>query len=452
VKTLSKQHEESLIGAVKQAVSYVDGDGMTPDQAIEKVARSNKWNRELIKLAAHAYNTGRQTAQRETSTSLMDKFAAFPLVDPTKVIKKIWPGSVKSAADEALETSVSDEYNAPPAWIGRESPNAHLKTAEFKLVDTPPAPLEPDPEQVMKRAYNIHLDHKRTVETARTEAGVAHDRLLQSMGELGDYFRKNAHDRHSFANIEHAVRTYYPASARTLMDYVHQRNGGKEVRAADSPMPTVRMDRDAAPFTLLDHCMDCAKAVKTAEAEHANAQAAMQKQGEALRPFAQTPSPLAGNQTHSLIPEGAVETKQANILGGAALGIATQDMLNRAMADLPEPTAKLREDELLELTDPRHEDELRRIRAQALLSEMMQDPVIGGHEPHEVFRAYNELSQAAPRLSTQAMSVRPMLRRILQGDVEPFEAKEVTEIEKGLRDIERPTPTGQLESPADAIT
>jgi hypothetical protein len=453
VKTLSKQHEDRLIGAVKRAVAHVDDDGMTPNEAIEKVARAGKWNREWIKLAAHAYNTGRQTAQREVGASLMDKLAEFPLVDPAEVIGKIWPSSVKSAADIHRETGVSSEYDRPPAWLSQSSSTGHLKTAEFKLVDTPPPPLEPDPDEKMARAYNIHLDLKRAVEDARIKAGAAKDRLIGAMGELGEYFRKHARDRHSFSDIEHAVRAYYPGSAQTLMDYVHQRNGGKEVRAADTPVSTRRMDRNAAPFNLLDRCVECGRQVKQAEAAHAAALAAMSKQGEDLRPFGRTPSPAPASQVHSLIPEETAP-KQASVLGGAVLGATSQDLLRRAMSDTPETTKELREDELRDLTDPLHEAELRKIRAQALLSELMTDPVIGSYDPAQVFKAYNEISQTAPRASMQAMAVRPMLRRYLQGNMEPFEAKEVTDIEKGMRDIERPTPSlgGLPESSADALS
>lgn len=436
MKTLSKPHEERLIGAVKQAVGYVDDDGMAPDAAIEKVARAGKWNREWIKLAAHAYNTGRQTAQRETSDSLIDKFASFALVNPAKIIEKIWPSKVKSAADVALE-GVSEEYENPPAWVGRRSKTGHLKTAELKLVDTPPPPMAPDPNEKMARTYHLHLDHKRAEEEARTQAGMARDRLFGALGHLGDYFKKHARDRHKFADIEHAVRVYYPPSTQKLMDYVHRRNGGKEARAADTPMPTVHMDRDAAPFTLLDACMLAGRSIKTATDAHDDALATMLKQGEDLRPFGQTPPPAIPN--HSLIPE-EVAVKKASILGGAMIGATSQDLLRRAMADAPESTESLRSDTLMELTDPLHEAELRKIRAQALLSELMTDPVIGSYDPHEVFRAYNEISQTAPRTSMQAMAVRPLLRRALQGEMEPFEAKEVTDIEKGMQAVERPAP------------
>ena len=448
MKTLSKQHEERLISAVKEAVDHVDNHGATPDAAIAKVARDGKWNREWIKLAAHAYNTGRQTAQREVGESLLDKFAAFPLVDPANVIKKLWPSKVKTAADINQEVGVSDDYARPPAWVGRSSPTAHLKTAEFKLVDEPPPVLEIDSDTRMKRAYNAHVGHKRATEEARTQVGMARDRFLNKLGALGDFFKKHARDRNTFADVEHAVQTYYPGSALTLMDYVYNRNRMKEARAADTPMSTVRMNRDAAPFTLIDACMTAGRVVKQAEDNHVMAQMTMAKQAEELRPFGQTPSPKTVNQTLSLIPEGAA-VKQANIMGGALVAASTQDLLRRALSDAPETTSDLRQDELLELTDPTHEAELRKIRAQALMSDVMTDPVIGGYEPHEVFRAYNELSQLAPRAAMQPMAVRPMLRRYLQGNMEPFEAKEVTDIEKGMRDIERPTPMTTPESSDD---
>ena len=86
------------------------------------------------------------------------------------------------------------------------------------------------------------------------------------------------------------------------------------------------------------------------------------------------------------------------------------------------------------LGDPSHENELRKIRAQVMLSEMMSDSEnpISGHDPEEVLSAYNELAQLAPRIAEQPAAVQPLLAKRLAGNVEPFEVREIGDIEKSL--------------------
>jgi hypothetical protein len=86
------------------------------------------------------------------------------------------------------------------------------------------------------------------------------------------------------------------------------------------------------------------------------------------------------------------------------------------------------------LGSPDHENELRKIRAQVMLSEMMTDSdnPISGHDPEDVLEAYNDIAQFAPRVSEQPAAIQPLLAKRLAGNVEPFEVKEMGDIEKAL--------------------
>ena len=87
-----------------------------------------------------------------------------------------------------------------------------------------------------------------------------------------------------------------------------------------------------------------------------------------------------------------------------------------------------------DLSSPDHENELRKIRAQVMLSNMLSDPEnpISGHDPEEVLEAYNELAQLAPRAAAQPAAMQPLLAKRLAGNVEPFEVREIGDIEKTL--------------------
>lgn len=130
------------------------------------------------------------------------------------------------------------------------------------------------------------------------------------------------------------------------------------------------------------------------------------------------------------------------ILGTPAVGAAVGTMLSRGIGSVPKTKEDLIEDAWLDLEDPRHKNELRKIQSHAMLNSMMTDPndPISSHSPDEVIRAYNELSQLAPRGAEMSAVVRPLLRRKLEGHVQPFEVKEVSDIEKSLKETRQLTP------------
>lgn len=448
MQTLNTQDEQKLIQAVKEAVTLVDDEKLSPDQALEKVARAQKWGRDMVKFASYAYNTGRQTAQREVGTSILSKLAGFPIADADAIIEKIWPVNVKSAVDIMMATAVSDEYDGPPSWPSEIDKGGHVKAAahcELKMVEKPPSPLEPEPYVKMASAYNEHLEFKKAAEEARHQAAMAKEATIGALGRMA------AHFQHSPAGIDAAfqVAETYDYGTKAALDklytFIVQRNSmGKIVTAEDgglSRAPRQRqavdisaltVDHSAAPYSLIKACMDKAVAVHEKEAAHEVALAAMKKQAESLRPFTGTPALDQNSQVPSSLLNG-IDKESLAWMGAGLVGGGTKSLVDRALSDMPKPTAALEEAQLSELESPEHEGELRKIRAQALIAEMMDDEVIGTHEPDQVLRAYNEISQMGPETSMQPMAMRALMRRHLQGNMEPFEAKEVTDIEKGIR-------------------
>ena len=459
MKTLSKKREEELIEGVKAAVDLVDSDGMSPDDAIEKVARENKWGKEMVKFASCAYNTGRQTAQRETNNSILDKFAEFALADPDKITKAIWPKEVKSAAVLQAETGISDDYSNPPPWLGARQKAASMEKiakADAKLAEQPKAePYQPDPMTKAAKTYNQYVELRKEAEEARYQAANAYTGLVGAMGRLGAYFKKFARDRLPFATVEHVANLYFPKSAKVALDYVYIRNKMKEKRAADTSMPTRAIDRSVEPFPMIKKCVNAAiKVARLRRIEKEAADAARQFKEKDLSPFVRTsPRTLANPGTSKyLIAEDTPVKKAAGFMSsvaGSSVADRTKNILDRALSDAPIQEA--RQEALTELSDPEHEAELRRIRAQALIAEMMDDPIIGGHDPNEVLRAYNEISQLSPQGAMQPIIARSLLQRHLQGRMEPFEAKEITDIEKGVRGTETPSTANMLTQPANAI-
>jgi hypothetical protein len=99
-----------------------------------------------------------------------------------------------------------------------------------------------------------------------------------------------------------------------------------------------------------------------------------------------------------------------------------------------------------DLSSPVHIDELRQIRSRAMLSDFLaNDDVISGYAPEEVTNAYNEISQLSPRASSQPAIMRPLLRkRLTAGSVEPFEAQQMADIEKTIKQTENPEKVSEV--------
>ena len=448
MKTLSKVDEERLIEGVKSAVDLVDSQDKTPDQAIEKVARDNKWGKDMVSFACHAYNTGRQTAQRETSSATLDKFAEFSLADPAKIAAAIWPKNVKSASDQQQLTGVSADYNAPPGWLGARRHASSMEKAasdvgnDLLAAEPKPEPYAVDPAVKMAKEWSNHVELKKEAEEARVQVSSAHDALVNSFGYLANYFKKHARDRMAFATVEHAVDTYFPKAAKRALDYAYTRNKMKEARAADTQMPNEAISLNSEPFTLVKECMDQGARVSRLRNHEKAAVVAVQSHREGdLAPFVSTPPAApseASTSSKYLIAEDTSE-KEANFMAsiaGSSVADKTKSILDHAMSDAP--TEEARKSTYEDLSDPQHEGDLRQIRAQALLAEMMDDDVIGGYEPEKVLNAYNEVSQLMPSGSMQPIIARSLLRRHLQGGIEPFEAKEMTDIEKGVKQNDTP--------------
>jgi hypothetical protein len=94
-----------------------------------------------------------------------------------------------------------------------------------------------------------------------------------------------------------------------------------------------------------------------------------------------------------------------------------------------------------EYFDPVHDAEMARIKMQAMLNDFLSnDPVISTYDIDDVLEAFNQVSQLVPRSSLQPAVMRGQLRKLLQQQdaMEPFEASQLVEVEKGLKTVQEP--------------
>lgn len=432
MKSPDSRDQDELFSAVKVAISLVDG-GMTPDAAIEKVARDSSFGPGKIKLVCNAYNTGRHTAQFAANKSILDKLASFDLADYEKVIQSVYGAHEKTSAD----TSVDPSYSMSPPWLASRQMSKLAATGAHVEKQ---AAAAPNPEVVLDRSLLAAQLAKRAVEENRRLLADAQDQLITKVAELARYFRSFPRDRLPFGVVEKTAATYYGPLAVTLLDGVYSNVRSREKRAGDCPLVLDNpIDLNAPPFTIIRDCIKIGQdlgrlrndfnqaTVKAAQAEEA-----------VLVPFvgagtSQPPPP----RTALCCPE---LDKQAGIMP-AAVGATVGSMFARSLGDMPKSRGDMVNDAVDSLESPSHQNELRKIRNMVMLNGMMTDPddPISGADPNHVLRTFNEISSMTPRLADQPAALRPALRRQLAGKSEPFEAKEMTDIEKGLASIRLPS-------------
>jgi hypothetical protein len=452
MKTLSPSEEQALVTGVKQACDYVDDDKnpMSPDDALTKVARDNKWTQGYVRAGVNAFNNGRQVAQWQANKNVLDKLAEFPLADYDVICSNIWGGTQKQATDCYTGAGeISPEYQAGPTWLGREkSASAQLDIPSIAVPENDPEHQAMIEKHASDRrrlvAYSQHKDAKRDFEDARTKYASANDLVSIRLKLIENYFNKFAYDRLPFDVVDDAAHTYFGAHGRTLMDCVAE-SFPKEKRAADTRRFWDKpINLELAPFTYIKKAIDAAKDVYTTKVAMDGAEGLLKEAKDHLAPFSVAPQQ---NQENQLIPHPSLmgEEKQGSLMGAAAIGAGTRELLQRAL-DPGKTKQEMIEDEWLELEDPEHENEMRSIQAQAMLNQMMsdEDNPISGHDPDTILNAYNEIAALAPRTAGSSAALQPLLARRLAGNIEPFEVKEIADTEKSLKETAQATPDTNL--------
>lgn len=440
--TIDTQEEQQLIGAVKRANELVDS-GLKPDEAIEKVARAEQFGPGKVRLIAHAYNTGRQLHQFNQNQNILDKLASFDLADPERIISRMYVEPEKKA--EALP----DEYHRPPSWLERPL-REKIARAPMPVTITPPEPYQGDRMHQLHKAYGQVQRDKQASDALSRQVNDHQDAVRKHVCELVTYFRKAANDRLSFELVEHAARSYFGNAVPPLMDMIYKQAKLREKRASTQvAVQKVPTDVRQEPFTIIKDCIKSAEAVLGKRQElDAHTKSAAERKEAAFRPFAPAgvSKPQEDKQSSIMQDKNLWGEKAANLLGAPAVGAAVGTMLGRTMGSVPKTKDDLIEDAWLELEDPGHQNELRKIRAHAMLNQLMTDPddPISGHDPDKVLSAYNEIAQVTPRIAENVATLRPLLRRRLSSHAEPFEAKEMTDIEKGLAQTRMPTPNTSI--------
>lgn len=409
----SKQAEERLINCVRKVAAYVDEEGMDPTAAVVKTASEEQVPPPFVPLLAQAYNHGRAAVQREKCSSLACNLETYPLASADKAMKELYPDQVEAPNVLSTKSAVSAEYSRPP-----RSKAASMLTpiaVESKTVIREKT-AQRDINEATRRYVADVQRVKRAAENLRREAGVIRDRLAGTLDKVAEYFQAPAAARDFFATVEYNVSRLYGPAGQAVMDSAYQLGNLKEKRAS-GPVHSLRPVREEAePYVSVRQAIELGREALEKYAELLDAEAKIDER-----------------------PMETLRKKEATVAStflGASLADGLTKNLPGVMND-KSPDAVV-ESYKSKLNAPSHLEELRQIRAQAMLADLLRnDEVISGHEHGEVVDAFNELAALSPRAASQAAIMRPLLRkRLTSGAFEPYEIAQLPEMEKNIRETE----------------
>lgn len=430
-KLLTSKDEDTLLEVIKRASELVEEDGLSPNDALTKLAREYKLKQGQITLACNTFNTGKQTHQRQDSETALDKFAFFEVADPDVIIRDVFKPQEKQA-------SFSDYESAPDWYVPKtflENPKPIEKAASvdeelhFDLFPKPDAPKRLTPSQ--KAPTRERLKH--AAQTSASDALRLEFELEGKLASLNTFFGQSEFNRKPFAFYEKAAQVYFGGPyVEALCETLHT-NCPQEKRA--NAKTVINIPYDGAYKHMVTKMAECADLLKKFEAAQAKAQMDKQAQDD----FENPPTPQVAKYAFEEIymEEYGFEKKSlaAPPMVAPTFGSLLGNVIGRTFS-APNEKSELVNKMVNKLDSPDHAGELRKIRVQTMLNNMITDPdePIAGHDMNAIMSAYNELSRLAPQAADQPAIVRSYLRRRLtSGGMEPFETKELVDIESKLR-------------------
>lgn len=444
-RTVTTEDERRLLGVIRRVVAMTD-NGAEPDEAIAKVAQEERLTPGAIRVVCNAYNTGRQLAQREWGGSVLDKLAAFPLANAENVLARLY-----GTTDKPEKAAVAADYQFDPYWLEPPRPPT------VKAAGTPPPPKAPltltGRLRCEKTAWSLARQEAERWQLKQAEAEAG---LYEALDRLERYFRRPALDRESFGVFAKAASAYAGPTGKLLVQLLLDRAPRSLRRSWQDELTKTAVqkqpwDERTPPWSWAVAALRQTGRLLRARTERAAWQekhAQLRREGqrwladqvwESLDRSEPVRSILPPHPAEQLLAE-AEAVKRADSAEEASLterGVGrvlgphfVEDVRRMVLKHRPQMVQSVVD----ELNDAAHMRDLERIRVQAMLAEILSDPEhpASSANPDAVLDEYNRLAAIAPRSASSSATVAPLLRRRLSGVTEPFEAKELADMERSL--------------------
>lgn len=426
-KPLSKKAEQQLLEAIDNICTDLAEKQASAAQLVEaavKQATAFEFGPDMIRLMCYGWNNGAVANRRETSQGILQKTAAFPILDAEQVIDQVLNRETK-------EATVASDYLRAPVQQTRLSLQCQATGREKSAEQTPV-------EVPFEKRYGQAARLNEEIKAARSALRFAEEQLLHKIAQIGEYFKRDSTRQWLFDEVDYAVRQKHGSLAGSVMQSVADYNN-YTVKAANLK-PRKAVDWTKAPFTWVGEAIKLANDVTALQSEFVST--AMMNRYKIAKLLERVEEEAPQSKTSIFDqqrPEENFEEKLALLSGGLSDLSVIGGLLGTMAGGPPKSKEMMVDDTLNDLNDPVHDEQLRQIRTKAMLYSLLNnDSVLSSYKPQEVLGAYNNLSALAPRASRQPLLATSVLRRwTTQGGIEPFEAKEIGDIEKTLQQTQK---------------
>lgn len=435
--------EERLLDGISRVADGV-GSGLSPNDAVIKVAKEDQLPAGHIRLIINAYNTGKTAKVRKSGRSPLEKAAEFLVADPEVVINEVFHKNVKTAAELDRESGVSEEYDYAPDWLEKLAKVEPLGELDY---DEPIIGTPVNPDSFIRKVDGALSQLKKARDDKYQSLSEAFDKVAASYGSLVTYFR--AYGSLPFEEVREHCEAAYGQPAEALFTKLAADCGQMPADKKKKPVVIRRpMKRSETPYKEALACIETAaehRVVFDDLAEFESKAAAAELELE--RALHGPDEPLSIDPDLSLIKRLSGQ-KRANfgvpgaISTGLQFGVGTQAAESIMKKIMPKPDDKVKEEAFMDVTDPSHEAKLRGIRAQASLHSILNSPYFEGENPHHVTDLFNRLTKAYPRLASEPLLLETAMKRLAaQGSADAHELDQLMGLETKIKQRDA-VPTG----------
>lgn len=428
MKLMDPKAEREAVGVVKRAIDIAGATpGLSPSSAIIKAAGGHDFTPQMLCRLVEAYNSSASLAHLEGADE-EKRAEIIPLADAKVVVDHFFPEVIETATEKAAK------YSAPASYEGHErrdfmnepQTDPLVKAAGEYVMSRPrPRRLSIDKDALYRKIQSGRETGIKRAEQHRTEARRHLHKTADLAAQIGEYFKKHGHA--PFTAVESRALGHFGPSVKPLLDHVYKEAhlAALKERRGETEKQAVVLDDSAEPYCFIklaieharNHAEELCKTAEILDATDAEYKSLMSDYREFVK------------LSEDADPFGPV-------IGQAGMALkAMKPPIEKSLQPGPRPAVLGSE-----IADPEHEAQLAAIQQRAILSRMMvDDPVLSAVDPDTVVAAFNELSATAPFVARQPALLKSLLRRrVQQEDVDPFEVKQILEMDTALQKREEP--------------
>ena len=414
MNTPTKEQREKIDTAIDKITDLCASGNMTPSRAVAKVASAMNLTPDYLPIIVRAYNTGAAAIHREESKSIQEKAASYPIAYLNEVMS-ILKGEC-SLGKKASVTEVKDDFWDYPAEVHFPDAWDYLKDKEEPVVETVKKAAA-KPHQVIKaheavmNAVDITANEATRVKYAAEEAkDQAYDAVVRELRKAGGIkpdvareYAKVAYGKEGLKIINKMIKENYMDKKAQYQKETYIPDDHPFAKAFDNFVSKYEEFKKAAAVEkkVLENCVGIVNQYVRPKDRYIGDMDSideMFKEAEVARKKKRELSRVK----QAYIPRSA--SGIGGITGLEAINHPGWVGLDRFEREL-----------MYGLADPAHEAELRRIRVQSILVDLLNtDPYLKEKDPEEVLDAMNEILELNPDIHKSKAMLRVALRQFME--------------------------------------